>query len=177
MTQRFAKGLLVLLSVVWMAAAGWLVFGQETGPEVEALRQQRFEQQLNDCLARSSERYECTSALLRKKSSDTANWWAGRLLLIFGPPLAASAAYAVRANLRERRREAARNQARLERREHQAEDSEPEDEDPPLREIDEIRRRADDRRRAAKQPRETLDQEADGPAGGNHRGTQEPPVI
>lgn len=156
MTERYAKRLLILVSLVWMAATGWFMFKQHTDPELEALRQLQFEQKLKDCKGTFSERYDCTSALLRQKSSDKANWWALRLLLIFGPPLGASAAYAAWWNVRERRREATREHVRLERldHEHEAEAAaKAQREELPVREIDEIRRRAEERRRAAKEQR------------------------
>lgn len=175
MTKRLAKGLLVLVSVVWMAAVGWYLLQQRTDPALEALRQQQFEQKMKDCRGQFSERYDCTSALLRQRSRETAAWWAIRLALLFGPPLAAGVVYSVFINWYDRRREAARNQARLERREQGIQPyfagtgaetgtetvigtwigtktgaEEQKEEEPPLREIDLIRRRADERRRAAK---------------------------
>lgn len=168
MIERFAKGLLILLCVLWMAASGWVLLGQPTNTEADAYRQQMFEQKLKDCRGQFSERYDCMSALFRQKSSALAGSWAGRLLLIFGPPLAVSVAYAVFRSLRERRREEERNRARLERRERetrgvpQAKTEGKEKEALPLREIDEIRRRADERRRAAKQQRENPDPAANG---------------
>ena len=169
MTERQVKRLLVLLSVAWMAFAGWFLLQPHMTPEVEALRQQQFEQKMNECRGRFAERYECTSSLLRQQSSDKANWWAMRLFLVFGPPLAASAAYAIWWNVRERRREAARNRAREERLEHETHENHPADQ-PPLREIDEIRRRADERRRTANQPDDPPDPTTPEP-------TKKPPAL
>lgn len=175
MTERSAKRLLILLSLAWMVAIGLFLFRQHTDPELEALRRHQFEQKMNDCRGTFAERYECTSALLRKQSSDKANWWALRLLLLFGPPLGACAAYATWWNVRERRREATREHARLERleQEHVAEAAaKAQREEVPVREIDEIRRRAEERRRAAKE------QHGASPAAGDadEGGKKDPPA-
>ena len=63
MTERLAKRLLIVVSVVWMAVTGGFLLRQHTDPELAALRQHQFEQKLKDCKGSFSERYECTSAL------------------------------------------------------------------------------------------------------------------
>lgn len=179
MTERSAKRLLILFSVAWMVAVGWFLFQQHTAPEVKALRQQQFERKMATCQGTFAERYDCTSALLRRQSSDRANWWAIRLLLVFGPPLSASAAYAIWWNTRERRREAERNLSRKDRLEHEIHDGHHTAE-PPLREIDEIRRRADERRRTAKPHGDTPGSTTGKPVAEDHPptnpATKEPPA-
>jgi len=172
MSERFAKRLLIVFSVAWMVAIAWFLFRQHTDPGIEALRQQQFDQKMNDCRGRFAERYDCTSALLRQQSWDMASLWTLRLLLLFGPPLAASVGHAIFWNLRERQREAERNRARLERLDHEAPDDRSAADDPPLREIDEIRRRADERRRAALQHPDTPGAT---PADEDHPATEDPP--
>lgn len=184
MIVRFAKGLLILVSTLWMLGSGWTLFSQPANPDAEAYRQQMFEQKMKDCRGQFSQRYDCMSTLLRQQSSALAGSWAGRLLLIFGPPLVASVAYVLFRSRGESRREKMRNMARLERREREAREALEREkgprarvvtEDEPLREIDEIRRRAAERRRAAREKRGDADDDAERPLSDDRAEWREPP--
>lgn len=118
MGERLVKGGLVLLSLAWIAAAGWFVLQDRVDPATAALLEQRFEQRLNDCEGQFSARYDCRSKLMRGRSWDTVMLWTQRLGITFGPPLALALIFTLVWNARERRIEVARNQARLARKAH-----------------------------------------------------------
>lgn len=170
MAKLFTKRFVILFSTAWIAVVAGFLYVERTAPQLEAERQQEFERKLGECRGTFSERYECTSALLRKQSSDKATAWTLQLLLLFGPPLAAGSAYAVRRNLRERRHEEEAERARLERLHREAHEALPPLEDFPRREIDDIRKRADERRRMAK-----LDRRAAGQIREEEAGEPPPP--
>lgn len=122
MRQRTLKRGLALLSAVWMISATVALFASAPSPEAEAQRRQQLEQGLSECQERFStgyERYECTSSLLRQQSWDVASLWTLRLIILFGPPLAAGAVFTRRKIRLERLREERRHRDRLKRLEHE----------------------------------------------------------
>lgn len=121
MGARLIKWGLILVSAAWIAAAGWFVLQDRVDPATAALLQQRYEDRLKDCEGRYSDRYECRSELMRAKSWETALLWTQRLGITFGPPLVLALLFTVVGNIRERKREAARNRARVARKFHERE--------------------------------------------------------
>lgn len=122
MRQRTLKRGLALLSAVWMISVTVALVASAPGPEAETQRRQQLEQNLSDCQERFStgyERYECTSSLLRQQSWDVALLWTQRLIILFGPPLAAGAVFTRRKMRLERIREERRHRDRLKRLEHE----------------------------------------------------------
>lgn len=101
-----------------MISVTWALFASAPGPEVEAQRRQQLEQSVGECQERFTagvERYECTSSLLRQQSWDVALLWTQRLIILFGPPLAAGAVFTRRKMRLERLREERRHRDRLKR--------------------------------------------------------------
>jgi hypothetical protein len=118
MRQRTLKRGLALLSAVWMISVTLALFASAPGPEAEARRRQQLEQSLGECqvlFTTGVERYECTSSLLRQQSWDVALLWTQRLVILFGPPLAAGAVFTRRKIRLERLLEKRRNRDRLKR--------------------------------------------------------------
>ncbi len=118
MRQRTLKRGLALLSAVWMISATMALFASAPGPKADAQRRQQLEQGLSECQERFStghERYECASSLLRQQSWDVAFLWTLRLIILFGPPLAAGAVFTRRKIRLERLREERRHRDRLKR--------------------------------------------------------------
>ncbi|MBE0532067.1 MAG: hypothetical protein IH626_14645 [Rhodospirillales bacterium] len=106
------------MSAVWMISVTLALFASAPGPEAETRRRQQLEQSLGECQERFTtgfERYECTSSLLRQQSWDVALLWTQRLVILFGPPLAAGAVFTRRKIRLERLREERRHRDRLKR--------------------------------------------------------------
>lgn len=105
-----------------MISATAALFAAAPGPEAEAQRRQQLEIGVSDCQERFStgyDRYVCTSSLLRQQSWDVALLWTQRLIILFGPPLAAGAVFTRRKMRLERLREERRHRDRLKRLEHE----------------------------------------------------------
>lgn len=118
MTLRTLKRGLILFCAFWMISTALALYVSAPGPEVDAQHRQELERGLGECQERFSgryERYECASSLLRQESWDVALLWTQRLLIFFGPPIAAAAWFAFRKARLERLREERRHRARLRR--------------------------------------------------------------
>lgn len=118
MRQRTLRRGLALVSAIWMIGVALVLLASAPGPEVEEQARQRLEQGLSECQERfppGTERYECTSALLRERSRDVALTWSLRLIVFFAVPIATAVVVSRRRARLERLREERRRREHLKR--------------------------------------------------------------
>lgn len=102
---RILRIFLILLSFAWMAGASWWEYTRPVNEEMEAYRQQQYEQRLKDCRGAFADRYDCKSATLREQKSELFDIWSRRTILVAGPPLTIGLLFLTVYGLTQRRRQ------------------------------------------------------------------------
>lgn len=116
MTRRLLVWSAVTISLIWIAGSGWLLTSR-VNPGLARMHQMQFEQRLQDCQGKFSERYDCKSSLMREQDREQMATWALWLAIILGPPLLLSIVVSIAGRRMEDRRRRAEMRARRRERE------------------------------------------------------------
>jgi ActR/RegA family two-component response regulator len=111
------------IAVAWLALAAVNEYFEVGVFEYQAQKdREALDRQLAQCRGDFKQRYECKSQLIRAAGSSSFNYWAARLGVVFGPPLALYVIYQVGMGIVNRREQAAARARRLIRLEKKAEE-------------------------------------------------------
>jgi hypothetical protein len=90
--SKLGKWLVTVVSLIWIAWAGWDQFGNISDSDLEHHGSTAVQERMKDCSGTFKQRYECKENIVIQSGRNTFSAMLGRLSIVVVPPILLAAA-------------------------------------------------------------------------------------